>query len=250
MAVILPFEKDFYGERGVEVDYVGHPLVEEIPPDLDAGRARADFGLDRAFPVLALLPGSRKEEVTNLLPVMIGAARSLRSKHAGLKCLLPRASTIPSQLMDGLLRGSGLDVRVIPGDVYRVLKASDLALVASGTATLETAILETPMVIVYRVSRLSYWIGRRVISVPFIGLVNLVAGEEVVPELIQDEVTPERLAQEATDLLEHDDRRSAMALKLRSLRDALGRGGASEKTARIAFEMMAASSTGGETRER
>jgi lipid-A-disaccharide synthase len=247
MAVILPFEKDFYRERGVEVDYVGHPLVEEIPADLDAGKARTDLGLDRASPVLALLPGSRKEEVSNLLPVMIGAARSIRSKHAGLKCLLPRASTIPSQLIDDLLRGSGLDVQVIPGDVYRVLKASNLALVASGTATLETAILETPMVIVYRVSRLSYWIGRMVISVPFIGLVNLVAGEEVVPELMQDEVTPERLAQEATDILEHESRRNAMVLKLRSLRDALGRGGASERTARIAIEMMAVSSTRGES---
>lgn len=250
MAVILPFEKDFYGQRGLQVEHVGHPLLEEIPADLDGKKVRMELGLDQASPVLALLPGSRKEEVANLLPVMIEAAEKIRSTHARLKCLLPRASTIAPGLLDGLLKKSSLDVQVTQGDVYRVLKACDLALVASGTATLEAAILETPMVIVYRVSSLSYWIGRRVISVPFIGLVNLVAGEEVVPELIQGDVTPERLAREATDILDHDDRRRNMVRKLRALRETLGRGGASERTARIALEMIEASPTGGETKKR
>jgi len=250
MAVILPFEKDFYRERGLPVDHVGHPLLEEIPAGLDGKRARTELGLDQASPVLALLPGSRKEEVTNLLPVMVEAAERIRSKHAHLKCLLPRASTIPAELLDGILKKSSLDVQVIHGDVYRVLKACDLALVASGTATLEAAILETPMVIVYRVSFFSYWIGKLVISVPFIGLVNLVAGEEVVPELIQGDVTPERLAQEAMGILEHDDKRRVMIKKLRALRETLGQGSASERTARIALEMIDSSSTGGETKKR
>jgi len=250
MAVILPFEKDFYGQRGLQVEHVGHPLLEEIPADLDGKKVRMELGLDQASPVLALLPGSRKEEVANLLPVMIEAAEKIRSTHARLKCLLPRASTIAPGLLDGLLKKSSLDVQVTQGDVYRVLKACDLALVASGTATLEAAILETPMVIVYRVSSLSYWIGRRVISVPFIGLVNLVAGEEVVPELIQGDVTPERLAREAVDILDHDDRRRNMVRKLRALRETLGRGGASERTARIALEMIEASPAGGETKKR
>jgi len=250
MAVILPFEKDFYRERGVHVEHVGHPLVEEIPADLERDRATLDLGLHQASPVLALLPGSRKEEVTNLLPVMVQAAEKIRSKHARLKCLLPRASTVPSELLEELLRESSLDVRVTQGEVYRVLKASDLALVASGTATLEAAILETPMVIVYRVSPLSYWIGQRVISVPFIGLVNLVAGEEVVPELIQADVTPDRLAQEAMDILDHDDRRRNMVNKLRAIRAALGQGSASGRTARIALEMMESSSTQGQSEKR
>ena len=250
MAVILPFEKDFYRERGLPVDHVGHPLLEEIPAGLDGKRARTELGLDQASPVLALLPGSRKEEVTNLLPVMVEAAERIRSKHAHLKCLLPRASTIPAELLDGILKKSSLDVQVIHGDVHRVLKACDLALVASGTATLEAAILETPMVIVYRVSFFSYWIGKMMISVPFIGLVNLVAGEEVVPELIQGDVTPERLAQEAMGILEHDDKRRDMVKKLRALRETLGQGSASERTARIALEMIDSSSTGGETKKR
>ena len=244
MAVILPFEKDFYRERGLHVEHVGHPLLEEIPMDLDGKKVRMELGLDQASPVLALLPGSRKEEVTNLLPVMVEAAERIRSTHARMKCLLPRASTIPAELLDGLLKKSTLDVRVIQGDVHRVLKACDLALVASGTATLEAAILETPMIIVYRVSSVSYWIGRMVISVPFIGLVNLVAGEEVVPELIQGDVTPVRLAREAMDILDHDERRRHMVRKLRALRETLGQGSASERTARIALEMIEASSNG------
>ncbi len=250
MAVILPFEKDFYRERGLPVEYVGHPLLEEIPPDLDRDGARSELGLHQADPVIALLPGSRKEEVTNLLPLMIKAAEGLRSRYEHLKCLLPRASTIPSELIEGLLKKSSLDVQVIQGDVYRVLKACDMALVASGTATLEAAILEAPMVIVYRVSFFSYWIGRMVIRVPFIGLVNLVAGEEVVPELIQGDLTPERLAQQAVDILEHDDKRTNMVRKLHALRETLGQGSASERTARIALEMIEASSRGTKSKAR
>jgi lipid-A-disaccharide synthase len=247
MAVILPFERDFYRESGLHVEYVGHPLLEEIPAGLDGARARTELGLDRATPVLALLPGSRKEEVIKLLPLMVEAAERIRSRHADLKCLLPRASTIPAELLEEVLQKYSLPVQVVQGDVYRALKACDVALVASGTATLEAAILETPMVIAYRVSFLSYWIGRMVIRVPFIGLVNLIAGEGVVPELIQNDVTPERLAQEVLDLLEHDDKRRNMVRKLRTLRETLGQGRASEKTALIALEMIEASSAGGET---
>jgi lipid-A-disaccharide synthase len=250
MAVILPFEKAFYRESGLDVEYVGHPLLEEIPEDLDGKKARTELGLDQAGPTIALLPGSRKEEVTNLLPLMIEAAERIRSRYEHLKCVLPRASTIPSELIEGLLKKSSLEVQVIQGDVYRVLKACDMALVASGTATLEAAILEVPMIIVYRVSFFSYWFGKMVVRVPFIGLVNLVAGEEVVPELIQGDVTPERLAQEAMDILEHDDKRRNMVRKLHALRETLGQGSASEKTARIALEMIEASSTGAETKVR
>ena len=250
MAVILPFEKDFYRERGLDVEHVGHPLLEEIPSDLDRKKVRTELGLEHADPVIALLPGSRKEEVTNLLPLMIGAAERVRFKYEHLKCLLPRASTIPAELLEELLKKSSLEVQVVEGDVYRVLKACDMALVASGTATLEAAILEVPMVIVYRVSFFSYWVGRMVIRVPFIGLVNLVAAEEVVPELIQGDVTPERLAQEAMDILEHDDKHRNMVRKLRDLRDKLGQGSASGKTARIALGMIEEASTRAETKVR
>jgi len=250
MAVILPFEEEFYRGMALPVEFVGHPLLEEIPADLDRDRVRRELGLSQTGPVIALLPGSRKEEVLNLLPAMIEAAEKIRSRYSALKCFLPRAPTIPAELIEGLVTQSSLDVQVISGEVYRVLKVCDVALVASGTATLEAAILEAPMIVVYRVSFLSYWIGRMVIRIPFIGLVNLVAGEQVVPELIQGALTPDRLAQEALDLLEHDDKRRDIQRKLRLVREKLGRGSASEKTARIALEIMGAFSGAAESKTR
>jgi lipid-A-disaccharide synthase len=185
MAVILPFEKDLYQNTSLQVEYVGHPLLDIEPPKLDQGAAIREVGLAGARPIL-------------------GTAA----------------------------------ITVFGGDIYRTLALCDLALVASGTATLETAIMGVPMVIAYRISPVSFRLAKMVVRVPFIGLVNLVAGEEIVPELIQGEVGPERLAAEAIDILENDSKRHAMKAKLAGVRDRLGRGGASKRTARIALEMM------------
>jgi lipid-A-disaccharide synthase len=130
-----------------------------------------------------------------------------------------------------------MEITISQEDIYKTLRACDLALVTSGTATLETALMEVPMVIVYRVSLISYWVGKMVVKVPYIGLVNLVAGEQVVPELIQDEVTPQRLSDEALAILESDQIKEDMRRKLQMVTERLGRGGASERTARIALEM-------------
>ena len=238
MAVILPFEKDVYKNTSLRVDYVGHPLLDIAPPQLDRNTAVQEMGLAGGEPILGLLPGSRKEEIENLLPAMIGAAENLAERYPSVKCILPRAATIAPDLIEPLIRDSTASITVSDGDIYRTLALCDMALVASGTATLETAIMGVPMVIAYRVSPVSYWFGKRVVKVPFISLVNLVAGEEIVPELIQDEVRAERLASEAIDILENDAKRDAMKAKLAWVRDRLGRGGASKRTARIALEMM------------
>ncbi len=238
MAVILPFEEEFYRRRGMTVDYVGHPLLEVVPSHLDKGNILREWNLSNRYPLLGILPGSRREEVTNLLPVMLRAAEILASSHPGLACLLPLASTIPPSLIQSIVSDSAVPV-LIKEDIYRVLAACDLALVASGTATLETAIMQVPMVIVYRVSPVTFWFGKKVIQVPYIGLVNLIAGEEIVPELVQGEVTPKRLAEEALALLDTGQRRENMLQRLGALRDMLGRGSASSETAKLAVEMMA-----------
>jgi len=239
MAVILPFEEDFYRERGMAVEYVGHPLLDSVPQDENKGEIIRALGLESGGPILGLLPGSRREEVVNLLPSMIQAAEILHSRHPDLKALLPLASTIPPDLVEALISRSRVEIKVLQGDIYKILTACDLALVASGTATLETAIMGVPMVILYKVSPLSYWIGRMVIKVPHIGLVNLVAGRQIVPELIQGEVRPEKIAQEALAILEGRQVRENMVKALRGLKERLGRGPASEKTAVIALDMMA-----------
>jgi lipid-A-disaccharide synthase len=238
MAVILPFEEEFYRKRGMEVEYVGHPLLDIVPRDLHREEVLQAMGLAEKAPILGLLPGSRREEVRNLLPVMIRAAEALRARYPDLTCLLPLASTIPLELVRSYTDLSPLPVKVLSGDMYRLLTACDLAFVASGTATLETAILLVPMVILYRVSPMSFWLAKRVVRVPHIGLVNLIAGEEIVPELIQHDVTSQRLADEGLAILESRQRRENMIEKMKGLRDRLGTGSASERTAGMALEMM------------
>jgi lipid-A-disaccharide synthase len=238
MAVILPFEEAFYLERGMKVEYVGHPLLDTMPQRPDRDRLIREMDLQGARPVLGLLPGSRNEEVRNLLPLMIRAAEILAGQYPDLKCVLPVASTISHDLIQSMAWHASVDIRLQQGDIYRALSPCDTALVASGTATLETALMEVPMVIVYRVSPLSYWIGKRLVRVPHIGLVNLVAGEAIVPELVQHEVTPRRMAREAGALLEGGRRRENMVKKLKDLRKKLGQGVPSKRTAGMVLEMI------------
>jgi len=241
MAVILPFEKAFYARAGMDVEYVGHPLLDSVPLKVDKDKAITELGLKGGGPVVGLLPGSRKEEIINLLDPMVKTVEILSAHYPRLKCVLPMGPMIAQdlvQIAQRIISASHLEIRIVRGDIYRALAVCDLAFVASGTATLETAILEVPMIIVYRVSPITYWVGKRVIDVPYIGLVNLVADEAVVPELIQNEVTPTRLAAEALAILESGQRKEEMVRKLRKVRERLGSGGASERTAGIAVDMM------------
>ena len=240
MAVILPFEKEFYLQAKTElvVDYVGHPLLDIVPDIPDNRKSKKGLGMPDSYPILGLLPGSRNDEIRNHLPLMINAAEILSSRYNKIKCVLPMAPTVSPELIESTVRQSLLDISVSSENIYRVLSICHFAFVASGTATLETALMEVPMVIVYRVSPLSYWIGKRVIKVPYVGLVNLIAGKEVVPELIQDEATPQNLAQKAMSVLENEKNRTDMVKEFRMIRERLGSGGASERTANIALKML------------
>ena len=255
MAVILPFEEQFYRKRGVNVDYVGHPLLDafklatrNLQQSPEVGGRRSEVRSQKSKrqnpvssiqnPVVGLVPGSRREEIRNMLPIMIRSAEILKIRYPDIRCLLPLAKTIEPEFIDSFIRKSSLDIEVHQGDIYEVLDRCHIAMVTSGTATLDTAIMAVPMVIVYKVTPLSYRIGKILIKTPFIGLANLVAGERVVPELIQDEVTPERLADEALTLIENEHVRNNMITKLHRIRKRLGEGGASERTAKIALGMM------------
>ena len=238
MAVILPFEEEFYRKRGMKVDFVGHPLLDALPVQIDKEKVGEKLGLNQGYPVVGLLPGSRKEEIKNLLPVMIRAAEILERRYHSIRFFLPLAPTIKREFVQSILQDTSVEIKIFQGDIYEILSMCDIALVASGTATLETALMEVPMIIAYKVSPISYWMAKRIVKVPHIGLVNLVAGEGVVPELVQDEVTPERLAHEAVTILDSDNLRENMIEKLRSIKASLGKGGASRTTAKIALEMM------------
>jgi len=239
MAVILPFEEEFYKKSGVDIDveYVGHPLMDAVPSGLEKETIKKDLGLENSI-VLGLLPGSRTAEITNLLPSMMQAAEMLASRHPGLKCVLPLASTISRELIDSYISKSSLKIIVPQKDVYSILSICDLALIKSGTATLEAAIMGVPMVVAYRMSPLSFKIAKLVVKVSNASLVNLIAGREIVPELLQNDATPERLVEMASKILDDKFYRNEMINNLEDVRKKLGGRGASEKTARIAMEMI------------
>lgn len=239
VAVILPFEKEFYRRFGLTVEYVGHPLLDIPLPEKGKKkiRERLDISYDRG-PILGLLPGSRDEEIVRLMPAMIGAAEIISHYYPRLYCILQLASTVREDVIRPYLRDATVDITIGRSDTKELLKIADLALISSGTATLEAAIMETPMVITYKVSPLSSMIARSLAKVSNIGLVNLVAGKAIVPELLQNKATAFGLAEEGLAILKDDRLREEMKKGLKLVREQLGQGGASKKVAHIAWEMM------------
>ncbi len=225
MLVILPFEKDFYEKHGVKVEFVGHPLVEELPERPNPKNARKAMGLpDSSKPVVALLPGSRRKEVARHLPLMLQSIQLLREDFPNLGVVLPIASTIPRSLIESYVRESGVEVSLQDGSSTDALSASDAAIVCSGTSTLQTALLGRPMVVVYRVSWISYWILKSLVNVAHIALVNLIAGKRLVPELVQARFTPANVRDELKHLLQDTDKRQTLQAELHRLRAQLGQG--------------------------
>ena len=243
LAVILPFEKEFYQGYGIAVEYVGHPLLDMPLPAEGKREIRKRLGIDNTKrPLLGLLPGSRSEEIARHMPIMIDAAKILSRNYPDLHCILPLASTVKENMIRCYVENSDLDVTIERLDTKLMLKVSDMAFIASGTATLEAAITGTPMVIVYKVSTMSYMLGRLLVNVSNIGLVNLVANKTVVPELIQGNATAKNLAEQGMIILKNSSVRSKIKKELRLVKAKLGKGGASLKTAYIAAEMMGLSS--------
>ncbi len=238
LAVVFPFEAPLYAGTGARAEFVGHPLLDRVRPTRPRAETIARHGLDPAKRIVALLPGSRRKEIRLILPLMAEAAKTL-VQRGDTQCVLALADTLSPADVAASMRGQPVPATVVQGDTYDVVHASELVLVASGTATLETALLERPMVIVYRMAPLTYALARRLVSVPFIGMPNLIAGRQLVPELIQEEATGPRLAAEATRYLDDPALRATTTAELAALRQRLGGGGAARKAAAIAAEMLA-----------
>jgi lipid-A-disaccharide synthase len=257
LVVIFPFEADFYRAQGVAVSYVGHPFRETLPPLTDRRTFLEGHNLDPEALTIALLPGSRAGEIERHLPIILQAAELIRQAIPQTQFILPLASTAPPGLVETLveefrnnLRGGPGDassppapqkgplLKIIPGQAYQALGAAHVAVVASGTATVEAALAAAPTVIVYRVSPLTFAVGRRLVRVEHVGMANLLAGERMFPELIQEDFTPARLAHEVLSLIQDPKRLAGVRRGLATVIRRLGGPGASRRAAQVAAELI------------
>lgn len=238
MAVVFPFEAEFYAQHGVKVSFVGHPLLETVQARQSRETVLAQLGLDPAKPTIGFLPGSRHGEVNQHLPIMRDAALLLRRERQ-VQFFCVRANTIERAGMEAALQNGSVAIPIVDQERYDAVHAADLVWTASGTATLEIALLGRPMIVIYRMSWLTYWLVRLLVRVEHMGMVNLLAGERLVPELFQDDVNPARLVSETRDLLDNQTLRRGIIDKLSKLRERLGTPGAAERVADIALSMMA-----------
>ena len=233
MLVVFPFEEGIYREAAIPVSYVGHPLADILGEHPGRAAARLQLRLPAAAPVVALLPGSRVSELEHMAEVFLGAARIIAEARPDVSFLLPVVNRETRQRAEDALRrvgGKGLPVTLLSGHAHDAMAAADVVLVASGTATLEAALLRRPMVIAYRMPWISWWIMRRQAKVEYVGLPNILAGERIVPELLQDAATPAKLAQAVLDLMNDPIARARMESRFAALHDQL-RQGTDEKVA-------------------
>lgn len=236
MAVILPFEPAFYAKHGMRVDYVGHPLLDVLAGAPSGDEARERYRPPDADWLVGLLPGSRQGEIRFLLPLMMDSAELICKQLPRVSFVLPVAPSIDRETIRREVQRRNLPIRVVSGDTYGAMRGCDLLLTASGTVTLEAAILGTPMLITYRVSDFSYFAGRRLVKVDCAGLPNLIAGRIVAPEFLQHEARPEGIARTALSYLESPEKLAAARRDLLGIRDALGSPGVAQRVARLVLE--------------
>ncbi len=238
MAVIFPFETAYYEAENVPVRYVGHPSVDKVHPQQTKAEDMARFQLDTQKPVVGLLPGSRANEIKRLLPVMLAAAEQLQARFSDCQFILPQADSISDELLADYLQTSAIKIKVIKQQPYDVIQCCDAVMTSSGTASLEIALLTVPMLICYKLSAITYWLGRLLVKTPFIGLPNIVAGKLIVKEFIQHEATADVLATEVERILTDATYRETMRENLTVVKQQLGEGGGSKNMAMLALEML------------
>jgi lipid-A-disaccharide synthase len=237
MAVILPFEAPFYEQAGVPVTFVGHPMLDLVTVTLDRSAAAASFNLDPSRKIVGLFPGSRRNEIERLLPVIIDSAAKLKEQFPDIQFILPLASTLADSDILPLMSTANLDVIITRDRIHDMIRACDAVISVSGTVTLEIALVGTPMVIIYKLSPLTYQLAKRLVKVPNIGLCNIVAGETVVQELIQDQANSEAIAAEIGKLLNDTEYHAKVVRKLGDIHSRLGNGGASLRVANLALKL-------------
>jgi lipid-A-disaccharide synthase len=227
MLVIFPFEEDMYRRAGVDVEFVGHPLVDTVQATKSKEGFCREYELDPRKPLVALLPGSRRKEIRYILPPLCEAARLIKEQKPEAQFVLPIAAGLDRHLLEGIIRSR--PITIVTNDTYNAIRYARAAIVASGTATLETALLGTPEVVVYRISQASWLVGKALLKVRFYGIVNIILGEEVAPELFQERMTPEEVSKTTLRLMDDVWVQSRIRGKYEQLRRQLGSGNVADR---------------------
>lgn len=241
MAVIFPFETAYYEAKNIPVKYVGHPSVDKVHPLQSKAENIKDFSLQADFPIIGLLPGSRMREIKRMLPIMLLAAENLAQSQPKIQFILTQADSISDELLQPYLKNSSVKLTVIKNKPYDAMQCCDVIMTTSGTATLEIALLLIPMVISYKLSPISYFLGKYLIHTKFIGLPNIIAGKGIVKELIQGDATVENLVDEVGKILKHQTYRKQMLVDLAVVKERLGTGGGSKNIADLTLQMLSES---------
>ena len=238
MVVILPFEKEIYDRFNIDCEFVGHPFLDVVRPVLSFEDFRRKFDLRKNQTTVGLLPGSRWQEVEKILPIMLESCKSLQTRVKNLKVLLGLAATVSKDDIQNLQNAAGFRAEIVENLTYDLMKHADLLLIASGSATLECAILGTPFVVLYKTSLWTYLVAKSLVNIPNIALVNVVAGRRVVPEFIQNRAIPVRIADEMYEILNEKERYRTIQSELRKVKDKLGQAGASGRAAEIVMQVL------------
>ncbi|KXS45894.1 MAG: lipid-A-disaccharide synthase [Candidatus Frackibacter sp. T328-2] len=237
IASVFPMEEEVYREAGANVNFVGHPLLDIVETELDRKEAAEEFEIDIDREIIGLLPGSREQEIKSLLPPMLAAAEELKKEEPKRQFILPVAETISKDLITEIMSNYSVDIKVVTGNSYEVMNLATLIIVASGTATLEAACLGTPMVIIYKTSLLTWWLGRLLVKLPYVGLPNIIMDKKIVPELLQDEVDAESIVAVSSEILNSTEYYNQIKEDLESVVTKLGTSGATKKVAQMVLEV-------------
>ena len=232
--VIYPFEKNFLQKEKIPSSFLGNPLLDTVKPSGNFKKKDLPVGK----PLIAILPGSRKTEITRLLEPMLKAFMIFKDKYPDSQAVVSLHDKKDLSLVKNIVQNFSIEIKILYGKTHDILKHADLAIVSSGTATVEAGLLKTPMVIVYRTSFITYFIGKALVKIPHIGLINIVAGSKVVPELLQNDLVPEKIASYVDNFLQDNQLRDNVKKKLIETRKKLGVKGASKRAAQVAIEML------------
>lgn len=237
MIVLFKFEREFYARYGMDVDFVGHPLLDTAKLTMSKKEFLANLGLSNNKKTIALFPGSRKQEIKKILPIMLETAKLL-NKEIDAQFIIAKPEQVDWDIYNALIKKSNLDVKVVEGKTYDCMEGADFCLVCSGTATLETAIMQKPFVIIYKMNLLNYLLYRPQVKLPYIGMVNIVAGKKIIPEFVQFSAKPKKIALETLRILDDQKELQKITSNLSLVRSSLGEPGAASRSAQIILNFL------------